>query len=81
MFWEHYLANKEPTSLACNPVQVFATILESPKNNNLFQNHQIFFLSPDPLNFPKFPWHGFCKAANVMRKIEAEVKTKMEGTF
>ena len=55
MFWEHYLGNKEPTSLACNPVQVFATILESPKNNNLFQNHQIFFLSPDPLNFPKFP--------------------------
>ena len=32
------------------------------------------------LNFSKFPWHGFCKAADVMLKSEVEVKinTKME---
>ena len=39
-------------------------------------------LPPDLRNFLKFPSHGFCKAANVMRKSEVEVKTKikMEGT-
>ena len=27
-------------------------------------------LSPDPWNFPNFPWHGFFKTANVMCNSE-----------
>ena len=41
MFWQHYLENNKLTSLACNLKQVYAAILESSKNNDLFQNRQI----------------------------------------
>ena len=41
IFWRHDLENKKPTFLACIAEQVYAAILESSKNNNLFQNHQI----------------------------------------
>ena len=49
------------------------------------QKITIFFrtpnlLSPDSWNFPKFPWHGFCMTANVMRKSEDIRQAKMEGT-
>ena len=40
MFQQHYLGNKKPTFLACNPEQVYVAILESSKNNDLFQNRQ-----------------------------------------
>ena len=43
MFYHHYLGNKKPFFLACNSQQVDAAILESSKNNDLFQNHQIYF--------------------------------------
>ena len=42
MFQQHYLGNKKPTFLACNPEQVYATILEFSKNNDLFQNRQTY---------------------------------------
>ena len=42
MFWQHYLENKKPTFLACNPEQVYAVILESSKNNDLFQDRQTY---------------------------------------
>lgn len=35
--------NNKPTLFVCIPEQVYATILESPKNNDLFQNRQIYF--------------------------------------
>ena len=40
MFWQHYLGNKKPTFLALNPKQVYAAILESSKNNELFRKRQ-----------------------------------------
>ena len=43
MFQEYYLGNKKPTFLTCNPKHVYAAILESSKNNDLFQNRQIYF--------------------------------------
>ena len=42
MFWQHYLRNKKPTFLACNPEQGYAAILGFSKNNDLFQNRQIY---------------------------------------
>ena len=42
MFYYHYLGNKKPTFLACNPEQVYATILEFAKNNDLLQNRQTY---------------------------------------
>ena len=43
---KHVLAalfrKKKSTFLACNSEQVYAAILELSKNNNLFQNHQIY---------------------------------------
>ena len=42
MFQQHYLGNRKPTFLACDSKQVYASILESLKNNNLFQNRQIY---------------------------------------
>ena len=36
------LGNKEPIFFACNPKQVYGTILKSWKNNDLFQNRQIY---------------------------------------
>ena len=42
MFYQHYLANKKPTFLACNTEQVHAAILESSKINDLLQNRQIY---------------------------------------
>ena len=42
LFWQHYLGNKKPTFLACYSEHVYANILESSKNNNLFQNCQIY---------------------------------------
>ena len=44
MFWHYYLENKKPTFLACIPKQVYAVILKSSKNDDLFQN----LLLPDP---------------------------------
>ena len=38
--WQRYLGNKEPIFPACIHEQVYAAILESSKNNNLFQNRQ-----------------------------------------
>ena len=38
MFEQHYLENKKPTVLACNSEKVYEAILESSKNNDLFQN-------------------------------------------
>ena len=43
ILWQHYLENKKPTFLACIPKQIYAAILESSKNNDLFQNHQNYF--------------------------------------
>ena len=43
MFQEHYLGNKKPAFLTCNPEQVYAAILWSSKNNDLFQNRQICY--------------------------------------
>ena len=42
MFWQHYLENKKTNFLACIAEQVYATILESSKNNNFFRNHQTY---------------------------------------
>ena len=42
MFWQHFLGNKKPTFLPCNPEQVYATILEFSENNDLFQNRQTY---------------------------------------
>ena len=42
MFWQHYLGNKKPTFPACNTEQVYAAILKSSKNKDLFQNCQIY---------------------------------------
>ena len=42
MFYYHYLGNKKPTFLACNSEQVYAAVLESSKNNDHFQNRQIY---------------------------------------
>ena len=42
MFYQHYLEYKKPTFLACNPEEVYATILEFSKNNSLFQNRQTY---------------------------------------
>ena len=47
MLWQHYLENKKPTFLACILEQVYATILESSKNNNIFSEPPNL-LSPDP---------------------------------
>ena len=38
MFQQHYLENKKPNFLACNPEQVYAAISESSRNNDLCQN-------------------------------------------
>ena len=42
MFQQHYLGNKKPTFLTCNPGQVYAAILKFSKNNDLFQNCQAY---------------------------------------
>ena len=42
MFYQHYLGNKKPNFLACNPEKVYAIILEFSKSNDLFQNHQTY---------------------------------------
>ena len=42
MFYQHYLLNKKPTLLSCNSEQVYAAILKFSKNNDLFQNCQIY---------------------------------------
>ena len=42
MFQQHYLGNKKPTFLACNPEQVYATMSEFSKNNDHFQNRQTY---------------------------------------
>ena len=39
---KHYLRNKKPTFLSWNPEQVRAVISEFSKNNDLFQNRQIY---------------------------------------
>ena len=38
MFEQYCLGNKKPTFLASNPEQVYAAILKSSKNNDLFLN-------------------------------------------
>ena len=43
MFQQHYLGNKKRTFLTCNPEHVYAAILESSKNKDLFQNRQTYF--------------------------------------
>ena len=50
MSQQHYLGNKKPTFLACNPEQVYAVIWN-------FQKITIFFrtATPNSGNFPKFP--------------------------
>ena len=42
MFMQHYLRNKKPTSLTCNPELVYPGILESLKNNDVFQKLQTY---------------------------------------
>ena len=42
MFWHHYLGNKEPPYLTCNPKQIYAAMLESLKNNDIFKNRQSY---------------------------------------
>ena len=42
MFWQRYLGNKKSTFLACNHEQVYAVILKSSKNNDLFQIRQTY---------------------------------------
>ena len=42
MFQQHYLENRKPTFFACDSKQAYASILESLKNNNLFQNREIY---------------------------------------
>ena len=42
MFYQHYLRNKKPTSLAFNAEQVYATILESSESKDPFQNRQTY---------------------------------------
>ena len=42
MFWHHYLGNKEPPFLTCNPEQIYAAMLESLKNNDIFKNRQSY---------------------------------------
>ena len=42
MFWQRYLGNKKPTFLACKTEQVYASISESSKINDLFRNCQIY---------------------------------------
>ena len=37
-----YLGNKKPIFLACFPKQVYVSILESLKNNDLFQKGQTY---------------------------------------
>ena len=43
MFLLHYLETKKPNFLACIPEQVYAAILESSENNDLFKNYQPYF--------------------------------------
>ena len=43
MFWHYYLEKKKPTFLTCIPKQVYAVILESSKNDDLFQNRRTYF--------------------------------------
>ena len=40
MFQQYYLGNSKPAFLASNLEQVYAAILESSKNSDLFQNRQ-----------------------------------------
>ena len=42
MSYQHYLGNIKPTFVACNSEQGYAAILESLKNNDLFQNRQTY---------------------------------------
>ena len=42
MFSQHYLGNKKPTFLACNSEHVYAAILKSSKNDDLFQKRQFY---------------------------------------
>ena len=42
MFWQRYLGNKKSTFLARNREQVYAVILKSLKNNDLFQIRQTY---------------------------------------
>ena len=42
MSWQHYLENKKTNFLTCLPEQVYAAILESSKNIDLFQNRQTY---------------------------------------
>ena len=41
MFWQHYLGNKKPTFLACNPEHVYAAILEFSKHNVFFRTAKL----------------------------------------
>ena len=70
MSWQHYLENKKPTFLACTSEQVYAAILESSKNKDLFRatKHTL-------AGSLKFHWHAFCKAATVTKK-RGQVKMK-----
>ena len=40
MFKQHYLANKKPTFLVCNPEHGYGAILEFSKNNDLFNTKE-----------------------------------------
>ena len=42
MFWQYYLGSKKPTFLARNPEQVYATILQFSKSNDLLKNCQTY---------------------------------------
>ena len=50
MFEQYCLGNKKPTFLASNPEQVYAAILKSSKNNDLFLNPK-----PTLVGSSKFP--------------------------
>ena len=52
MFYQHYLGNKKPTFLACNPEQVYAAILE-------FQKITIFFRTAKSTLTKFLMFHGF----------------------
>ena len=71
--WPHYLGNKEPIFPACIPEQVYAAILESSKNNDLFQSRQNY-----SRRIPQIFMAWFCKTANVRMKRR---QAKMEGTY
>ena len=70
IFWQHYLENKKPTFLACISKQVYAAILESSKNNNLFQKHEAYSYQILEVSLARLLYDCKC---------EKEAKTSKDG--